>query len=234
MTPLEFAGIRFDAQDVGRVAAFWSGLLGWDAEPQPGGAVLLRPLESGNYPIFVVSTEAPKAGQNRIHFDLTSASADAQQEMVERAGALGGGPVDIGQGSDELHVVLADPEGNEFCVIEPQNRFLAGTGSIGAINCDGTAAVGHFWSQALSWPLVWDQDEETAIQSPAGGSKITWSGPPLMPRHGRDRLRFVLSATDLSDAITHLGGLGASLAGQVGDEALLLDPDGNEFHLISA
>lgn len=154
-----------------RVAAFWSGLLGWDAESQPGGAVLLRPGESGNYPIFVVSAEAPKAGQNRIHFDLTSASAAAQQEMVERAGALGGGPVDIGQGSDELHVVLADPEGNEFCVIEPQNRFLAGTGAIGAINCDGTAAVGRFRSQALGWPLVWDQDEETAIQSPAGGRR---------------------------------------------------------------
>lgn len=116
----------------------------------------------------------------------------------------------------------------------PQNCFLASTGSIGAINCDGTAAVGHFWSQALGSPLVWDQDEETANQSPAGGSKITWSGPPLMPRHGRGRLRFVLSASDLADALAHFGGLGAYLVGLVGDETLLLDPDGNEFHLLSA
>lgn len=88
--------------------------------------------------------------------------------------------------------MLADVEGNELCVIEPGNQFLADTGVIGAINCDGSEEVGHFWAAALDWELVWDQDEETAIQSPQGGSKITWSGPPLLPRHGRDRIRFDL------------------------------------------
>ena len=61
-------------------------------------------------------------------------------------------------------MVLADPEGNEFCVIEPGNNFLADTGFIGALSSDGTQEVGYFWSEALGWPLVWDQDEETAIQ----------------------------------------------------------------------
>ena len=40
-------------------------------------------------------------------------------------------------------------------------HFLADTGVIGAINCDGTQALGYFWSEVLGWPLVWDEDEET-------------------------------------------------------------------------
>jgi hypothetical protein len=63
-------------------------------------------------------------------------------------------------------------------------------GFIGALACDGSQEVGYFWSETLGWPLVWDQDQETAIRSPHGGPKITWGGPPLMPRTGRDRLRF--------------------------------------------
>jgi hypothetical protein len=73
--------------------------------------------------------------------------------------------------------VLADPEGSEFCIIEPSNRFLASCPRLGAVNCDGTRALGCFFSEALGWPLVSDLDEETAIQAPDGtGPKITWSG----------------------------------------------------------
>jgi len=70
-----------------------------------------------------------------------------------------------------------DPEGNEFCVIEPGNSFLADCGYLGAAGCDGSREVGYFWSEALGGPLVWDQDQETAIRSPLGGPKITWGGP---------------------------------------------------------
>ena len=104
--------------------------------------------------------------------------------MVE----LGARHIDIGQGPDDEHVVLADPEGNEFCIIEPDNTFLAGCGRLGSITCDGTREVGYFWSEALGWPLVWDQDEETAIRAPDGtGPFITW-GPPLAPKIGKNRL----------------------------------------------
>ena len=82
--------------------------------------------------------------------------------------------------------MLADPEGNEFCVIEPGNAFLAGCGFLGELACDGTRDVGLFWSEALGWPLVWDQDEETAIQSPRGGTKVAWGGPPVAPNDGAE------------------------------------------------
>ena len=78
--------------------------------------------------------------------------------------------------------MLADPGGNEFCVIEPGNRFLAGRGLLGEVTCDGTREVGLFWRDALGWPLVWDQGGETAVQSPQGGTKVSWGGPPVAPK----------------------------------------------------
>ena len=133
-----------------------------------------------------------------MHFDLTSTSLEDQQETVARALGLGARHIDVGQRPEEEHVVLADPEGNEFCVIEPGNSFLADCGFIGALSCDGSQEVGYFWSEALGWPLVWDQDEETAIRSPHGGPKITLGRPAadaedrevpaaLRPRSGRRR-----------------------------------------------
>lgn len=232
MTLVEFAGIRLDARDAPRIAEFWAQVLAWRVESQAGGVQMVVPLDGTGYPLIVAPADNPKLGQNRIHFDLTSTSGAGMQDTISRALRLGGRHADVGQSPDERHTVLADPEDNEFCVIEPGSNFLADTGTVGAINCDGSQALGYFWSQALAWPLVWDQDEETAIQSPAGGSKITWSGPPLMPRRGRDRLRFVLSADDRRAATAHLTSLGATPATESGSAiATFVDPDGNEFDL---
>lgn len=235
MADLAFVGIRLDAHDVGRMASFWADLLDWRAEDQEDGAVAVLPNGPSSCPLVVRPGATPKNSQNRIHFDLTTGSMEEMQQLTSRAYSLGATDVDIGQSPDEPHTVLVDPEGNEFCVIPPGNTFLANTGAIGAINCDGSQAVGYFWSDALGWPLVWDQDQETAIQSPAGGSKVTWSGPPLMPREGRDRLRFELSTSgSLLGAIEHLKSLGARVEeGPASAEAVLRDPDGNEFHLVA-
>ncbi|MFI2714219.1 VOC family protein [Micromonospora sp. NPDC018662] len=231
--------ISVDAREPLRLARFWAGLLGREVVDDPYEGVALQPDDDAGLRIRFLPTEAPKIGQNRIHFDLTSVSPEAQRETVARAIELGGRHVDIGQRGDEGHVVLADGEGNEFCVIEAGNRFLAGCGSVGAVNCDGTQAVGYFWSRALGWPLVWDQDEETAIQSPRGGAKITWSGPPLMPRHGRDRVHLDLAPPadgDREAEIDRLLSLGATRVGagrHTADDVVLADPDGNEFCLLT-
>jgi hypothetical protein len=92
--------------------------------------------------------------------------------------------------------------------------------------------VGLFWSAALDWPLVWDQDEETAIQSPSGGTKVAWGGPPVAPKLERNRQRFDLVAGggDRDTAIDRLITLGAvRLEPGADGAALLADPDGNEF-----
>ena len=86
-------------------------------------------------------------------------------------------------------------------------------------------------AEALGWPLVWDQDQETAIRAPYGGPKVTWGGPPVHPRTGRNRLRFALAADgDLETEIGRLVSLGAIRLGDAGPGAVAMaDPDGNEF-----
>jgi predicted enzyme related to lactoylglutathione lyase len=200
----------------------------------------VTPNDDTAFGLRFVPSQEQKAGQNQLHFDLTSTSLDDQRATVERALRLGGRHIDVGQLPEEGHVVLADPEGNEFCVIEPGNNFLAGTGFIGALSCDGSQEVGYFWSKALDWPLVWDQDQETAIQSPRGGSKITWGGPPLNPKLGKNRLHLHLvppAGGDQEAEVARLVALGATPVdlGQ-GDVSwvVLADPDGNEFCVLAA
>ena len=135
-------------------------------------------------------------GPNCLHLHLTSASLEDQRNTVEKALSLGGRHLDVGQLPDEEHVVLADPGGNEFCVIEPGNNYLAGCGLLGEVSCAGTKPVGLFWRDALGWPLVWDRDQETAIQSPRGGTKVSWGGEPVTAKSGRNRQRLDLAASD--------------------------------------
>lgn len=95
--------------------------------------------------------------------------------------------------------------------------------------------VARFWSQVLGWPLVWDQDEETAIQSPDGGTKVAWGGPPVEPRTVPNRQRFELGVdhADMAAEIDRLKALGAEpLDAHPGGVFEFADPDGNEFHLV--
>jgi predicted enzyme related to lactoylglutathione lyase len=235
--PPRLAALAVAANQPVLLAQFWAGLLGWKSVDEADGIALL-PSDDTGFRIRFVTTVEHKIGQNRMHFDLTSSTVEDQQERVARALTLGARHIDVGQGAEALHVVLADPEGNEFCVIEPGNSFLADCGLIGALACDGSQAVGYFWSEALGWPLVWDQDEETAIRSPHGGPKITWGGPPRMPKPGRNRLHLDLEqvgAREQRREVDRLASLGAHRRddGQCTPGAVpMADPDGNEFCLL--
>ncbi len=204
------------------------------------GELELLPSDSTSFHLVFRSGAGVKVAQNRIHFDLTSISVDDQKSSVTDLITHGAEPADVGQTGDEGHVVLADPEDNEFCVIEPGNRFLASCPRLGAVNCDGTKDLGYFFSAALGWPLVWDRDEETAIQAPTvDGPKITWSGPPLMAKSDRERIHFHLgpaTGTTTDDAVGELIRLGASRLEDGAHRCLggvaLADVDGNQFCLV--
>jgi catechol 2,3-dioxygenase-like lactoylglutathione lyase family enzyme len=194
--------------------------------------VLARSRSVRHLDLRFVASSSAEAGQNRMHLHLPGPDAGDQERTVATALGLGASPLDVGQQPDDGHVVLADPDGNAFCVIEPGNAFLAGCGSLGELACDGTRDVGVFWSAALDWPLVWDQDEETAIQSPHGGTTVAWGGPPVAPVVRPLRQRFELTTDgDLAAETDRLVALGARLLDDTGDGVLLTDPDGNEFTL---
>jgi predicted enzyme related to lactoylglutathione lyase len=230
----------FDANDPLRLARFWAVALRWDIDAATDERIRLLPTDGTRLHLLFQTVPELKAGKNRIHLDLTSTSIEDQQESVERLVELGARHIDIGQRPDEPHVVLADPEGNELCIIEPGNNFLADCGRFGSITCDGTREVGYFWSAALGWPLVWDQNEETAIRAPDGsGPLITWGGVLDAPKVGKNRLHLNIAPPDNIDQrseVNRLVALGARRIdigqGEV-DWVVMADPDDNEFCLLS-
>jgi hypothetical protein len=233
---LELVALCVDATDPLGLARFWAEALRWELGDEAAGRVSLVPTDVTSFRMDFLPIATPKLGPNRHHLDLTTTSLDDQRDSAARLVALGGRHIDVGQRPEEGHIVLADPEGNELCLIEPTNRFLAGCPRMGAISCDGTRAVGCFWSAALGWPLVWDQDEETAIQAPDGtGPKITWGGPPVNPKLAKNRLHFAVAPRDADRAaeVDRLVALGATRHDLESTGAVvLLDPDGNELRVL--
>ncbi|MEU1018484.1 VOC family protein [Streptomyces sp. NPDC005900] len=109
-SPPQIHALIVDAADPERLAAFWSELLGRPIVSRIGPYVWLR-REHG-LGIGFQQGEQPKPGKNRLHFDLTSADPAAEQQRIE---ALGGRRLE--EYDDGGFLVMADPEGNEFCVI---------------------------------------------------------------------------------------------------------------------
>ena len=119
--PTRLVHVIIDAVEPARLARFWAAALGWEIGVEDDEEIDVWPYEY-RYPdpvalplVFVPVPEA-KAVKNRIHLDLATESVAHQAAEVERLLGLGAAPVDIGQG-DVPWVVLADPEGNEFCVL---------------------------------------------------------------------------------------------------------------------
>jgi predicted enzyme related to lactoylglutathione lyase len=110
-----FTELVIDAADPAALAAFWGEVLGWEVtEAGDEGAELRAPGGARPALVFVPVPEA-KAVKNRVHLDVNPVGCDQETELA-RLTALGARPVDIGQG-DQPWVVLADPEGNEFCLL---------------------------------------------------------------------------------------------------------------------
>ncbi len=220
--------IVLEVPSAAEAAAFWAELLGRPVVT--GRDSLLVPGDAVQVGLRFISSETEQAGPRRLHLHLTSTSPQDQRDTVERIVQLGGEHIDTGQDPDDEFVVLADPGGNEICVIEPGNNFLAGTGYLGEITCEGSRAAGFFWRDALDWPLVWDHEQQTAIQSPLGGTKLSWDGPPA-PKQGRSRQRFDLVAAEPTEEAERLVALGATVLSRTDDGFELADVDAHEFGL---
>ncbi|WP_088320670.1 VOC family protein [Kineosporia sp. R_H_3] len=225
------AAVTFDARDPALLGRFWSRVLDRPALRDDHGVLL--PGSATQVGLRMVPSDEERTSPNRMHLHLTSTSQEDQAATVARLLTLGAAHLDVGQRPEDGHVVLADPEGNALCVIEADNRWLAGCGFLGEVACEGTRDVGLFWRDALRWPLVWDEDGETAVQAPSGGTKVAWGGPPVAPLHGRPRQRFELVTNDPAGEAERLTSLGARVLRSAPDGAMALtDPDGAEFAVV--
>jgi hypothetical protein len=108
-----------DVHDAELMAHFWSAALGYRIEQTTSGSPHLYPPDDarpGELTVWLQASAGPKRDKNRNHPDLVALDGDVEAE-VDRLVALGARRVDVGQSGDEGFVVLADPEGNEFCVL---------------------------------------------------------------------------------------------------------------------
>jgi Glyoxalase-like domain len=105
--------LAFDALDPAGLARFWASLLDRESFDDAGG--VLVPGDDTQPSFRFVPSSVDKTRPNRVHFHLTSASLADQEGTVAKALGLGASHLDVGQLPEEEHVVLADPEGNEFC-----------------------------------------------------------------------------------------------------------------------
>lgn len=110
------AVMAIDAHQPRVVADFWCAVLGWQVIEVDEDVVSIAPPDGAWPAIDVLAVPERKAIKNRLHLDLRADGSSTDEEL-QRLLSLGAQRVDVGQGPDMSWVVLADPEGNEFCLL---------------------------------------------------------------------------------------------------------------------
>ncbi|WP_329192167.1 MULTISPECIES: VOC family protein [unclassified Streptomyces] len=195
-------GIVFDATDVARMDHFWL-----NATQGRTGGLRLR----------FVSSAVPRAvHKNRLHLDL--AGGPDWEAEVARLLTLGATRVGIGQG-DVPWDVLADPEGNEFCVLRPGHPGVLADSGLVAICLDvaeeNRDAQSAFWQSQANWHAAEHHDRCVRLRRSPLSTVSLVRGPPAAPKAGRNRLRLEVT----------------KVTGGDGEYGEFLDPGGNEFHI---
>ncbi|MHB9756027.1 VOC family protein [Streptomyces sp. BYX5S] len=120
-----FTELGVDCHDPERLAAFWCEVLDFKVlERRPDMVEIgswvptVEDVRAGQKPPTLVFLRVPeaKAGKNRLHLDVSPIDRGTEDEVTRLLG-LGATRADVGQGPDRSWVVMADPEGNEFCVL---------------------------------------------------------------------------------------------------------------------
>ncbi|WP_027346766.1 VOC family protein [Hamadaea tsunoensis] len=234
--------INMKASDDAALGGFWADVLGWAVSSEGPGVTNLEP-HGFAYPDpaaicidLVVSTE-PKTVKNRVHVDLATTSAAHHAELMGRLTELGATPADIGQG-DVPWTVMADPEGNEFCVLDP-DPSSQDIGPIAAIvaDCADPRAAVRFWGEAMDWTVHEVTDQHAILRSAQGvGPYLRLQRTPD-PKTVWNRVHLDLrpyAGDDLRAEADRLRSLGATAIDLDGIHWLVFaDPEGSEFCLLT-
>ena len=234
-----------DAANPSGLAAFWAAALGWEvAADEPDEEAVVEPAGfdypgPGALPLVFVPVQDKKTGKNRVHLDLSSASPEDQTAQIERVLELGATRTDIGQG-DVPWEVLADPEGNEFCILEPRDGYVdARPVAAIVIDCAHPDALVPFWTAATGWDVHQTLPNFASLRAPGG------TGPFLellqVPDVKTVKNRLHVDVAPLNDGDTEteasrLEAAGAARADVGQGEVtwvVLADPEGNEFCVLS-
>ncbi|MFF5482091.1 VOC family protein [Streptomyces sp. NPDC012935] len=239
------AMVNIKALDPSAIGRFWAEALGWTAY-SPGVTTYVGPSGGLVWPDpvavgidFVPVPEPKTTTKNRVHLDLATTSAVHHAELVARLDALGATRAHVGQG-DVPWTVLADPEGNEFCVLEPREIYRD-TGPIAAVvvDCADPRAMAGFWDAAMDWTLHEVTDDHAVLRSAKGvGPYLEFLRTPgvkavpdrvhldLLPYPGDDKAAEV-------DRLRALGATDLDLGQGDVPWTCLVDPEGHEFCVLA-
>ncbi|MEW2144402.1 VOC family protein [Micromonospora vinacea] len=235
--------INMKARDDSALGGFWAQALGWEISSEGPGVTNLEP-EGFVYPdpvavcIDLIVSSEPKTAKNRVHVDLATTSAAHQAQVVARLKDLGATAADVGQG-DVPWTVMADPEGNEFCVLDPRPLYQD-TGPIAAVvvDCADPRAMARFWSEATDWTLHGVTDQGARLRSAKGvGPYLEFVRTPDV-KTGWNRVHLDVrpypgdGPEAEAERLRSLGATPVDL-GQDVPWRVLVDPEGNEFCLLT-
>jgi len=233
--------VNMKARDDSALGGFWAAALGWKASSEGPGVTNLEP-EGFVYPdpvavcLDLVASPEPKTVKNRVHLDLATSSPAHQAELVARLQDLGATLVDIGQG-DVTWTVMADPEGNEFCVLDSLYQENGPIATV-VVDCADPRAMARFWGEAMDWTLHKVSDHNAVFRSAKGvGPYLQFLRTPDV-KTVWNRVHLDLRpypGDDPAAEAERLKALGATVI-DLGDDvpwAVLADPEGNEFCLLS-
>jgi len=233
--------VVFDSPRPEALADWWAAALGWSVVPptEYDAEVVCR-HDPGVPRLGFERVPGLKVVKNRIHLDLASASTAEQTATVDRLHGMGATLLEAWS-TDVPWVVLADVEGNEFCVLEPRDRYT-GLGSLAAIVVDvaDPGRLGDFYAAATGW-----------VVGERGGGVVSLSRPGGRPpdldlvqvsdvKLVKNRVHLDVAPCDDADAdaeairLRSLGALDVDV-GQPpsGSWRVLADVEGNEFCVLS-
>jgi hypothetical protein len=160
--------VEFLARRPEELAQWWARALGWDVLSGSAGTLVVAPSDEVGLPLVFVGSEQRKSGKNSVHLDLPSATHVEQRTKVEQLFNAGAHFADIGQ-ADVPWVVMSDPEGNEFCVLEPRKTYTA-TGSLAAavVDCEAPDEHARAWAETTGMAMAHSGPELAGLRPPDG------------------------------------------------------------------
>ncbi|WP_091106375.1 VOC family protein [Micromonospora citrea] len=235
--------INMKARDDSALGGFWAKALGWELSSEGPGVTNLEP-EGFVYPdpvavcVDLIVSPEPKTVKNRVHVDLATTSAAHQAEVVARLTELGATPADVGQG-DVPWTVMADPEGNEFCVLDPrpEHRDIGPIAAV-VVDCVDPRAMAEFWGRATDWTVHRVTDHEAVLRSARGVGPYLRFVRASEPKTVWNRVHLDVRpypGDDLEVEAARLRTLGAASVDLDHDVPwrVMADPEGNEFCLLT-
>jgi glyoxalase superfamily protein len=224
--PTRITEIVVDSAELAPIARFWSALLDWPITVDEDDEIF---VEGKHFGIVFGRVAEPKTVKNRVHLDVTGPS-------VAKALDLGARHIDIGQG-DVRWTVLADPDGNEFCVIDQAPEDTGTLVSI-TMDCADPAAIAPFWAAATGLRIDRGDENFVGLRPVDGGPWLALDRVPD-PKLIKNRVHIDVApfaGDDHEAEVERLISLGARRIdiGQ-GDVpwVVMADPEGNEFCVLT-